>query len=97
MDAHVRGIEGEQVGLQVATNAFDSSKVRGRRGAYRFVAIGQARDQLGLVGEDDPRRADAAKLALGQLAEASGGEDFYPIDLTGVESVSPEIATAIRK
>ena len=52
---------------------------------------------IGLVSEDDPRRAGAAKLALGQLAEASGGLAYYPGDLAEVESISPEIANQIRK
>jgi Mg-chelatase subunit ChlD len=52
---------------------------------------------IGLVGEDDPRRAGAARLALGQLAEASGGMAYYPKDLAEVESISPEIANELRK
>jgi BlaR1 peptidase M56/von Willebrand factor type A domain len=51
---------------------------------------------IGLLSED-AGRAQRARRDLRELAEASGGEDFYPMDLTGVESVSPEIATAIRK
>ena len=52
---------------------------------------------IGLVGEDDPRRAGTAKLALGQLAEASGGMTYYPRDLAEVESIAPEIANEVRK
>ena len=52
---------------------------------------------IGLLSEDDPRRAGAAKLALGQLADASGGLVYYPEDLAEVESISPEIAKAVRK
>jgi uncharacterized protein YegL len=52
---------------------------------------------IGLVGEDDPRRASAARLALKQLSEASGGRDYYPGDLAEVESISPEVANEIRK
>ncbi len=33
---------------------------------------------IGLLNEDDPGQAEAARLALGQLAEASGGLDYYP-------------------
>jgi VWFA-related protein len=52
---------------------------------------------IGLVGDDDPRKAGAARLALRQLAEASGGVDYYPTDLAEVQSISPEIADEIRK
>jgi len=36
---------------------------------------------IGLLSEDDPTRAAAARVALGKLAEASGGRDYYPNDL----------------
>jgi len=52
---------------------------------------------IGLLGEDDPSRAEAAKLALGQLAEASGGLVYYPNDLAEVESVALEVANQVRK
>jgi len=52
---------------------------------------------IGLLNEDDPAQAGAARLALGQLAEASGGLDYYPKDLAEVESISPEIAQRARK
>ena len=52
---------------------------------------------IGLLNGDDPHRATAARLALGQLAEASGGLDYYPKDLAEVKSISPEIAKAVRK
>jgi len=51
---------------------------------------------IGLLHEDDPGQAGAARLALGQLAEASGGRDYYPKDLE-VASISTEIANEIRK
>ncbi len=52
---------------------------------------------IGLLNEDDPSRAGAARLALGQLAEASGGLVYYPNDLAEVESISHEIANEVRK
>jgi Ca-activated chloride channel family protein len=52
---------------------------------------------IGLLSEDDPGQARAARLALRQLAEASGGLDYYPKDLAEVESISPEIANEVRK
>ena len=52
---------------------------------------------IGLPGDDEPGRAGTARLALGQLAQASGGLAFYPNDLAEVESVSHEIANRLRK
>ena len=45
---------------------------------------------IGLLSEeDDPSHAGAARLALGKLADASGGLDYYPRDLAEVESIFP--------
>jgi hypothetical protein len=52
---------------------------------------------IGLVNGDGLVRAGAARLALRQLAEASGGRVYYPDDLAQVESISPAIAAAVRK
>jgi hypothetical protein len=52
---------------------------------------------IGLQGEDDPQRGRAARLALGQLAEASGGTAYYVSDLADVETISREIANEVRK
>jgi GWxTD domain-containing protein len=43
------------------------------------------------------RQVGAARLALGQLAEASGGLAYYPKDLAEVERISAEIANEVRK
>jgi len=51
---------------------------------------------IGLLNEEEPREARAAKRALKALAEASGGLDYYPKDLTEVEKITPEVAKEIR-
>ena len=51
---------------------------------------------IGLLSGDESRAAVRDRRALRQLAETSGGQVYYPTDLTGVESISPEIATAVR-
>jgi Mg-chelatase subunit ChlD len=51
---------------------------------------------IGMPSEDSPRQATRDKRALGQLAEASGGMDFYANDLAEVESISAELAKEIR-
>jgi Mg-chelatase subunit ChlD len=52
---------------------------------------------IGLLSEDHPRETKANRRALEQLAEASGGRDYYPKDLAEVESLSIEVANEVRK
>lgn len=51
---------------------------------------------IGLLNDEDPREARAAKRALHVLAEASGGLDYYPKSLSEVENITPQIAHEIR-
>ena len=51
---------------------------------------------IGLLSEEEPREARAAKRALKALAEASGGLDYYPKSLAEVETITPQIAHEIR-
>ena len=51
---------------------------------------------IGLLSEESPADARAARRALKELAEASGGEDYYPKDLAEVEQITPEVAHEIR-
>jgi Mg-chelatase subunit ChlD len=52
---------------------------------------------IALLSEDDLRQAGAARLALRQLSEASGGLNYYPKDLAEVDGIFPEIANELRK
>ena len=51
---------------------------------------------IGLLSEEDPHDAKSAKRALKDLADASGGQDYYPKDLAEVEKITPEVAHEIR-
>jgi VWFA-related protein len=51
---------------------------------------------IGLLNDEEPREARAAKRALNELATASGGLAYYPKSLTEVENITPEIAHEIR-
>src|SRR6185312_5791420 len=51
---------------------------------------------IGLLSEEEPREARAAKRALNSLAETSAGAAYYPKDLAEVEKLTPEIAHEIR-
>jgi Ca-activated chloride channel family protein len=51
---------------------------------------------IGLLNDEEPREGRAAKRALKNLAEASGGLDYYPKTLGEVENITPQIAHEIR-
>src|SRR5262249_50303201 len=51
---------------------------------------------IGLLNEEEPGEAKKAKRALKELADASGGFDYYPKDLAEVSSITPRIAKEIR-
>jgi hypothetical protein len=51
---------------------------------------------IGLLSENRGQAA-AARLALGQVAEALRGGDYYPKNLAEVESISPAIQDLTRR
>ncbi|HEY1760178.1 MAG TPA: VWA domain-containing protein [Bryobacteraceae bacterium] len=51
---------------------------------------------IGLLSEEDAHDRKSAQRALKDLAEASGGQDYYPKDLAEVEKITPEVAHEIR-
>ncbi|HUA87746.1 MAG TPA: VWA domain-containing protein [Bryobacteraceae bacterium] len=51
---------------------------------------------IGLLNEEEPREASKAKRALKALAEASGGNVYYPKELPEIDRVVPQIAHEIR-
>jgi beta-lactamase regulating signal transducer with metallopeptidase domain len=52
---------------------------------------------IGLLSDSDPQRDDASRLALGELADASGGLALYPKNVAEVESISRQIANEAGK
>jgi Ca-activated chloride channel family protein len=51
---------------------------------------------IGLLNDEEPREARAAKHALNELASISGGLSYYPKSLSEVEAITPQIAHEIR-
>jgi Ca-activated chloride channel homolog len=51
---------------------------------------------IGLLNDEEPHDARAAKRALNELAANSGGLSYYPKSLSEVESITPQIAHEIR-
>src|SRR5882724_4261693 len=51
---------------------------------------------VGLLGEEERREAQRAQRALKTLAEATGGEVFFPKDLAEVDKIAHQVARDIR-
>jgi len=51
---------------------------------------------IGLLSDDEPRDAERAKRALDALTFATGGQAWYPQDLSEVDGIAHEVAHEIR-
>ena len=51
---------------------------------------------IGLLADETPREAARAKHALDALAQATGGQTYYPADLSEMDKIAPRIAFEIR-
>src|SRR5262249_49927530 len=51
---------------------------------------------VGLLGEEERREAQRAQRAMKALAEATGGEVFFPKDLSDVDKIAHQVARDIR-
>jgi VWFA-related protein len=51
---------------------------------------------VGLLTDEDKREAATAKQQLNALAEATGGETFYPKDVSAVDRIAHQVAHDIR-
>ena len=51
---------------------------------------------VGLLGEEERREAQRAQRALKTLADATGGEAFFPKDVTEVDKIAHQVARDIR-
>jgi Ca-activated chloride channel homolog len=51
---------------------------------------------IGLLGDDEPRETERAKRALDALTFATGGQVWYPKELSEVDGIAREVAHEIR-
>ncbi len=51
---------------------------------------------IGLLSDDEPREAERAKKALDAITFATGGQVWYPQELSEVEGIAREVAHEIR-
>ena len=66
----------------------------------QLVRLAQTNDVLvyaiGLLDEEEKSEAAKAKRALNLLVQSTGGEVFYPKDLSEVEPIAHQVARDIR-
>jgi VWFA-related protein len=83
--------------LLVVTDGADNSSIQA---LDTVVRAAQQTDVLvyaiGLLGEESPREAEKAKKGLDALARATGGQIYYPKDVSEVDEIAPRIAHEIR-
>ena len=83
--------------LVVVTDGNDNSSVIGLE---NLVKASQQSDVLiygiGLLSEEERREAKRAERALNELAVATGGETFFPKDVSEVERIAHVVARDIR-
>jgi Ca-activated chloride channel family protein len=51
---------------------------------------------IGLLADEMPREAEKAKRALDAVARATGGQTYYPKDVSEIDRIAPQIAREIR-
>jgi len=51
---------------------------------------------IGLLGEEERREANRAKKALNTIADATGGQSYFPKDLADVAKIAHQVAHDIR-
>jgi len=51
---------------------------------------------VGLLSDDEPREAEHAKRALDAVTLATGGQAWYPKELSEVDGIAKEVAHEIR-
>jgi VWFA-related protein len=83
--------------ILVVTDGNDNAS---NMGLEALVRLAQQDDVLvyaiGLLTEEEKREASKAKRALGILVESTGGQVFYPKELSEVEKIAHQVAYDIR-
>jgi len=51
---------------------------------------------IGLLSEEERREAKRAKRALDALADATGGQSYYPKDVSEVDRIAHQVARDVR-
>ena len=84
--------------LLLITEGYDtSSKVSQEELLHKVNGSGVPIYCIGLLSEKDSQRQNAARLALNELADASGGLALYPKNVAEVETIYRQIASEAGK
>jgi VWFA-related protein len=51
---------------------------------------------IGLLADESPREAEKARRALDSVARATGGQTYFPKDVSEIDRIAPQIAREIR-
>jgi VWFA-related protein len=83
--------------LVVVTDGNDNSSVVGLEDLVRAAQQSEVLIYaVGLLSDEERREATRARKALEALAEATGGETFFPRDVSEVERIATQVAHDIR-
>jgi Ca-activated chloride channel family protein len=83
--------------LVVVTDGNDNSSVISQENLVKAAQqSGVLIYGVGLLSEEERREAQKAKRALTELAEATGGEVFFPKELSEVDRIASQVAHDIR-
>ncbi len=83
--------------LVVVTDGNDNSSVINQEDLVRASQqSGVLLYSVGLLGEEERREAKRAQRALKELADATGGEAFFPKEVSEVDKIAHQVARDIR-
>jgi Ca-activated chloride channel homolog len=83
--------------LVVVTDGADNSSMEPLESVIRAAQQNEVLIySVGLLSDETPREAEKAKSALDALAQATGGQNYYPKDVSEIDRIAPQIAHEIR-
>src|ERR1700676_2811202 len=83
--------------LVVVTDGNDNSSLASLESVMRAAQQSEVLIySVALLSDETPHEADRAKRALDALAHATGGQVYYPQDVSEIDRIAPQIAHEIR-
>ena len=83
--------------LMVVTDGNDNSSLASLEAVMRASQQSEVLIySIGLFTDETPHEAERAKQALDKLAQATGGQAYYPADVSEIDRIAPQIAHEIR-
>jgi Ca-activated chloride channel family protein len=83
--------------LVVVTDGNDNSSLASLEAVMRAAQQSEVLIySVGLLADETPHEAEKAKRALDALAHATGGQAYYPKDVSEIDRIAPQIAHEIR-